>query len=209
MRVQSFYEWLVLVLLCLLFVLADQMKRAVIYFLIFVVLFVFDHVVMDLVEGRTLSFLSMLSIGGRLMLPCSMVAAYLLHTTSVHAFVHGLRKWHVPEKFLLTLAVMMRFLPTIPQDYRTIRQSLTTRGIFVSGWSILLKPHLYFEQVMVPLLMSASRTAQDLTIATLTKSVGSTGTKTSYIDYRMGRWDALVLTFVAVLVILIQMGVGA
>ncbi len=54
----------------------------------------------------------------------------LLMTTSGYELIHGLRKWHLPEVFLLTLGVMFRFLPAIKQDARTICASLKVRGIF-------------------------------------------------------------------------------
>ncbi len=54
----------------------------------------------------------------------------LLVTTTGYELIHGLRKWHLPGVFLLTLGVMFRFLPAIKQDASTIRASLKVRGIF-------------------------------------------------------------------------------
>lgn len=186
-RLTGIWEWASVSGLALLFLFAGKKRKAMVYSVIFIVLFILDERVMIHTSGKALSFLSMLAIGGRLMLPCFMAGSYLLSTSSVSAMLHALRKWRVPEPVLLTFAVMMRFLPTIKEEYATIRQSLRLRGVFVSGWDIVKRPAAFFEYVTVPLLMSAGRTAQDLTIATLTKAIGSYAPRTAY---REPRWRA-------------------
>lgn len=203
----SIYEWIIVIALVGLFITARKWKQAAIYFTIFVLMYGLDHFIMNEATGKMLSFLSMLSIGGRLMLPCFMVGSYIISTTSVHAAIQGLRKWHFPEKLLLTIAVMMRFLPTIRQSYQTIHQSLQMRGVFVSGKDIVLKPVRFFEYMLVPLLMCATRTAQDLTVAVLTKSVTSSVKKTSYKAYAMSWQDGLVLAVITLLCIAINGGI--
>lgn len=200
-RVTGMLEWASVLGLAVLFMLANHTKKAIAYVTVFVVLWLLDDVVMDYTSGKALSFLSMLAIGGRIMLPCFMAGSYLLTTSSVNEMLHGLRKWHLPEAVLLTFAVMMRFLPTIKAEYIAIRQSLRLRGVFIKGWDILKRPVAFFEYVTVPLLMSASRTAQDLTIATLTKAIGSTRPRTAYCE---PQWRAVdrVVTFLLVSVVI-------
>lgn len=207
-RIQSFYEWVTVLFIAYLFVRGGQFKRARIYLIVFISLFVLEHLLMARTTGSWLSFFSMLSIGGRLMLPCFMAGSYILHTTSSHAFIQGLRLWRVPEKFLLTLAVLLRFLPMIREDYAIIQQSLRLRGIFFSPWDWLKRPVAYFEFLLVPLIMSTVRSAQDLTLASLTKAVGGQGHKTSYKDYRLGSGDWLCLSFLGILLLMIVLGVG-
>lgn len=206
-RVRAFYEIALVLLLAGLFIKAGQVKKAVIYLLIFFGFWLIDHYLITHLSGNLLSFLSMLAVGGRLMLPCFMAGSYLLATTSLHEFMVGLRKWRIPEPVLLVLAVMFRFLPTIPEDYRNICRALTLRGIFLTKLDILVHPIAFFEYVTVPLLMSASRTAQDLTVASLTKAISSQTQKTSYKQYTWTWRDGLVLTGLLACVLLIQAGV--
>lgn len=58
---------------------------------------------------------------------------------------------------------------------------------------LLKRPLAYFEHLVIPLLMSMTRTAQELTIASLTKSAGNSGAKTSYITYCFGRFALFYL----------------
>ncbi|HEM5151873.1 TPA: energy-coupling factor transporter transmembrane protein EcfT, partial [Streptococcus suis] len=105
----------------------------------------------------------------------------LLMTTSGYELIHGLRKWHLPEVFLLTLGVMFRFLPAIKQDARTICASLKVRGIFLRKRDVVCKPLQYMEFFLVPLMMSLLRTAQELTVASLTKGLAVSTKSPAYI----------------------------
>lgn len=199
-RVQGLYEWGVIAFLVGLFIASSRQKAGLIYLGIFLTMYAIETFGMDYLTGKWLSFLSVLVIGGRIMLPTFMAGAYLMSTTSISELMHGLRKWRVPEAVLLTFAVMMRFLPTIKESYRTIRQSLKLRGVFVSGWDILKRPVIFFEYVLVPLLMSASRTAQDLAIASLTKAVGAQQERTEFKRSTFGKQDvALMVLMVSVI----------
>ncbi|MGT2865601.1 energy-coupling factor transporter transmembrane component T [Streptococcus fryi] len=206
-RAMAFYELGFVGLLILLFVVSGKTKKGILYSILFSVLWLLDTYVVSSLSGKWVTLLSMLAVGGRLMLPCFMAGSYLLATTSVHEFMVGLRKWHFPEPLLLVLAVMFRFLPTIPEDYKHIRQSLKLRGIFIKASDVICHPMQFFEYVTVPLLMSATRTAQDLTVASLTKSISSNPRKTSYKHYQMSWRDDLLLATMGVCVIAIQFGV--
>ncbi|MGT2951018.1 energy-coupling factor transporter transmembrane component T [Streptococcus cuniculi] len=113
-----------------------------------------------------------------------MAGHFLLLTTSAYELIHGLRKWHLPESFLLTLGVMFRFLPLIKKEVRVIQTSLKTRGMFLRKRAIFVQPHRYLEYVLVPLMMSLLRTAQDLTIATLTKGLALTKRPSEFVQSR-------------------------
>lgn len=205
-RAMSVYELVLVAVLVGLFIKAGQLKKALLYLVVFVSFWLIDRYLITTLSGNLLSFLSMLAIGGRLMLPCFMAGSYLLATTSLHEFMVGLRKWHVPEPMLLVIAVMFRFLPTIPEDYQHIRRSLMLRGIIMTKRDMICHPVAFFEYVTVPLLMSASRTAQDLTVASLTKSISANPIKTSYKPYQLTWTDGLVWASIVVGVLTIQLG---
>lgn len=109
---------------------------------------------------------------------------FLLMTTSSYQLIQGLRKWHLPEGFLITFAVMLRFLPLIKQEARMIVTALRIRGIFLTKRAILYRPFLYIELFLVPLMLSLLRQAQELTVASLTKGVALSGQSSEYIPSR-------------------------
>lgn len=107
----------------------------------------------------------------RLMMPAILAGSLLLATSTAYELMHGLRQWRLPEPFLLTLAVMLRFLPMIGQDARTIRQSLRLRGLFLHKRDVFLHPLQYGEYLLVPLLMALLRRVEELTMALMTKGL--------------------------------------
>lgn len=113
-----------------------------------------------------------------------MAGHFLLLTTSAYELIHGLRKWHLPESFLLTLGVMFRFVPLIKKEVGVIQVSLKTRGLFLRKRDLIMQPHRYLEYVLVPLMMSLLRSAQDLTIATLTKGLAVTKRPSEFVQSR-------------------------
>lgn len=114
--------------------------------------------------------------------PPLLAGHFLLMTTSSYELIHGLRKWRLPEAFLLTLGVMFRFLPAIKEDARAIRASLQVRGIFLRKRDVVCRPLQYLECFLVPLMMSLLRTAQELTVASLTKGLALSGKPTEYLQ---------------------------
>ena len=74
----------------------------------------------------------------------------------------ALQKMHVPNVLLVPLAVLFRFFPTLVQDFKSIRQAMRFRGISLSAGSVLLHPLQSAEYFLIPLLMSAEKTATEL-----------------------------------------------
>lgn len=195
------YECLLMIGLGVLFVLEGDRKRGLYYVISFLVLIILEDYLLS--SDYVSSYLALFLVGGRRFLPCFMIGGSILKG-SVHEFIVAMRTWHIPEGVLMAIAVTMRFLPTIKEHYHLICDSLKVRGIFTSRWMIIRHPLLFFEYILVPLLMNASRIAQDLTIASMTKGVASQKRKTSYMTYQFGLVDyaayGLMVIFVLALI---------
>lgn len=206
-RLFGIHEFIFVGLVFTLFVMAKKIKKGIVFSLIFAVLYIIDQYLFHLFTDNASSFLSMLSIGGRLMLLAFMAGSYLVSTTTTHEFIVGLRKWKISEKLLMMFAVMLRFFPTIKQNYFLIKQSLMLRGKFLHFSDIILKPIQFYENITVPLLMSASRSANDLIIATLSKGIKIQKESTAYQEVKMAWIDYSVIVFVLVIAILTEGGI--
>ncbi|HEL0660804.1 energy-coupling factor transporter transmembrane protein EcfT [Streptococcus equi subsp. zooepidemicus] len=150
--------------------------------------------------------LSFAAVAGQLLYPSVLAALIFVKTTSAYELVNGLRKWHVPEVCLLTLAVMLRFLPKIRQEGKVIRQSLKIRGIFLDSWAIVRQPRRYMEYLLVPLLMSLLRSSQDLTIASLTKGLAiKKGASECFVSHLSWKdWGVQIWIFVTIAYMVLQ-----
>lgn len=204
LHISDGYECLLMIGLGLLFFLEGDRKRALYYVISFLALIILEDYLLS--PEYVTSYIALFLVGGRRFLPCFMIGGSILKG-SVHEFIVTMRTWHMPEGLLIAIAVMMRFLPMIKEHYRMICDSLKIRGIFTSRWMIIRHPLMFFEYILVPLLMNATRIAQDLTIASMTKGVASQKRKTSYMTYRFGLVDYAAYGFMVIFVLAFITGV--
>lgn len=155
----------------------------------YLVLLAIDLLVVPVATGFALSFLSMLSVGIRMLLPCIITGTYAFTTTTVGEFVCGLRRMRVPETVIIPCMVVIRFFPTLREDYRQIRNAMALRGIAAGPAGLLRHPAQSLEYILMPLLMNSNNVAQDLSVAALTKGIGLSGAHTCMTEIRMTALD--------------------
>ncbi|ALV22827.1 energy-coupling factor transporter transmembrane component T [Carnobacterium antarcticum] len=195
-QVQGMLEVITVFLLALLFILADKGKTGVTYLLIFLGMILVDKYVIDQVSDGVSMVLIFFAVSLRLMLPCIMAGTYLMQTTTVGELTLGLRKLRTPESILIPVIVMVRFLPAIKQDYQHIRDAMKFRGIFLSKGDMVKQPVRFFEYIIIPMMMSAGNTAQDLTIASLAKGISRKNKHTSIERIGFNIQDIFCLTLI-------------
>ena len=152
-----------------------------------------DIFVVPVAEGFALTLLSLASNGIRMLLPCIVSGAYAFSTTTAGEMVCGLRKLHVPETIIIPCVVVIRFFPTIREDYRQIRSAMAFRGIAVGNAAVLRHPMQSLEYILIPLLMNGNNVAQDLSVAALTKGISLPGEHTSMVQLKMSAFDWLYM----------------
>ena len=140
-------------------------------------------------KGIWMNFLSLISVGVRMMLPCIITGAYAFTTTTVGELTCALRRMHVPESVIIPCAVVVRFFPTVKEDYRQIRAAMALRGIAEGKAALLRHPAESLEYILMPLLMNGNNVAQDLSVAALTKGIGLPGTHTCMVELKLTVWD--------------------
>ena len=138
-----------------------------------------------------LNLLSLVSVGVRMMLPCIITGAYAFSTTTVGELTAALRRMHLPESIIIPCAVVVRFFPTVGEDYRHIRAAMALRGIAAGRGALLRHPVQSLEYILMPLLMNSNNVAQDLSAAALTKGIGLPGRHTCMTELRLTAWDFL------------------
>lgn len=176
-------ELMLVGLLLSLYFLSGKVKSGVRMSAVYAVLVSIDIFVIPIAEGLLLNVLSLLSVGIRMMLPCVISGGYAFSTTTVGEMVCGLRKLRVPETIIIPSVTVIRFFPTIAEDYRQIRNAMALRGITYRN------PMEALEYILIPLLMNSNNVAQDLSVAAMTKGISLPGQHTSMIELKMGWQD--------------------
>lgn len=122
----------------------------------------------------------------RRMLPCLMVGSLLLKTMTLRRFLTGLRRLGIPQKLLIPISVTLRYFPAIREEAGYIRDAMRLRNI--RGLDKV-------EALVVPLMISATGTAEELSAAAVTRGIENPAPKTSTIRLKMkaADWICLVL----------------
>ncbi len=103
--------------------------------------------------------------------PCGMMAGILISTTKVTEFMSAMYRMRVPKKLVIPMAVMLRYLPTVREDWAYIKDAMRMRDVSPNLAGLLTRPVLTMECVYVPLMMSASKAADELSIAAVTRGI--------------------------------------
>ena len=128
---------------------------------------------------------------------CGMLAGLVISTTKVGEFLSAMARLHIPKKLTIPIAVMLRYLPTIREDWRFIKDAMRLRDVSPTLWGFLKAPAMTVNCIYVPLLTAASKAADELSIASVTRGIENPKPRTCLINIRMQAADFLVLVLFA------------
>lgn len=116
----------------------------------------------------------------RRMFPCLMMGSLMVRTISLRRFIVGMRALRVPQKLIIPISVTLRYFPAIKEELSYIRDAMRLRDI--RGLEKV-------EGMVVPMMISATETAEELSAAAVTRGIENPARKTSVIRLRLGLLD--------------------
>ena len=122
---------------------------------------------------------------------CGMLAGLVISTTKVGEFLSAMARLHIPKKLTIPIAVMLRYLPTIREDWRFIKDAMRLRDVSPTLWGFLKAPAMTVNCIYVPLLTAASKAADELSIASVTRGIENPKPRTCLVDIQMRAADCL------------------
>jgi energy-coupling factor transport system permease protein len=133
-------------------------------------------------------------------MPCLITAWYVVRTTRIDEFMSAMQKMHVPDGITISLAVVMRFFPTIKEEYSSISDAMKMRGIALGGGNAAKM----IEYRMIPLLFSCVNIGDELSAAAITRGLGGKVKRTSIEELKLRVPDLLLIVlFTAAAVIFV------
>ena len=129
---------------------------------------------------------------------CGMLAGLVIATTKVGEFLSAMARLHVPKKLTIPLAVMLRYLPAIREDWQFIKDAMRLRDVSPTIWGFLKAPAMTINCIYVPLLTAASKAADELSVASVTRGIENPARRSCLTEIRMRAADYLAMAaFVA------------
>ena len=117
--------------------------------------------------------------------PCGMLSGIVISTTKVSEFLSAMNRVHAPKNLVIPLAVMLRYIPTIQEDWRFIKDAMRLRDVSPTLCGFLQAPVMTVNCIYVPLLTAASKAADELSIASVTRGIENPKPRTCLVEIQM------------------------
>lgn len=187
------YQYGVVLLIALLGVCCGKWKYAMKGVFFYTVVYVFTVWSMSAMTGtlRTM-FVAFLGLFHKVY-ACGMLAGIVFSTTKVSEFLSAMNRIHAPKKLVIPLAVMLRYIPTIQEDWHYIKDAMRMRDVAPSFKGVLTDPGMAVECIYVPLMMAASKAADELSIASVTRGIENPKPRTCLVQIKFSIFDGAVI----------------
>ena len=197
------YELIFVSIIALFSIINKKIKFAfggmLIYLLVFIVSVLTVKYGSNTVRSLVMPFLGLV----HKVYPVCMLSTLILSTTKVGEFLSAMSYARISKKITIPLAVMLRYIPTVREDWMYIKDSMCLRGISPSFFGFIKNPALTIECIYSPMIIMASKAADELTIASITRGIESPKKRTSIIEIRFDIQDIIALIVGIVITIFI------
>ena len=121
------------------------------------------------------------------MLPCVLAGLLLLRTSSMQKMIAAMYTLHLPQGFIIAMSTTLRYFPALKEEFVHINAAMKLQNI---SWASRL------ECTVVPLIVSAVNTSDEIAAAAVARGIENPGKKTSEITLHMGISDGLIMILV-------------
>lgn len=122
-----------------------------------------------------------------------MMAAAALGKASPGELIAALQKMRLPKTVIIPLAVSLRYMPGIAQEYQAIQEAARLRSVSMTFLGFLKNPQLTLECALVPLMMRSLKIADELAASAASRGIEHPGQRTSLRQVQFRLIDTLVL----------------
>ena len=133
--------------------------------------------------------------------PVFMFGYYIIKSTKPNEFISAMNLWHVPEAFIIPIAVVFRFVPTLEEEGRSISNAMKMREIGFGTLRFWKNPMMILEYKVIPLMMSVAKIGDELSAAALSRGLGGLKKRSCLVELKFGIYDILMAAVGVALII--------
>ena len=131
--------------------------------------------------------------------PLLLSLSFLIKTTRISQLIAALSALHLPLFVIIPLSVMLRFIPTVQEEWDGVRKAMAFRGISLEPGAVILAPFKTIEYILIPLLFSCISVMDELASVSLARGLDAERKRTSYETVKMRFPDyIIILLFVGI-----------
>lgn len=132
------------------------------------------------------------------MMPCILAGLLILRTSSMSRMIAAMRALHLPQGFIIAMSTTFRYFPAIKEEFIHIRAAMKLQNIPLAS---------RLECTVVPLMMSAVNTSDEIAAAAVARGIENPCKKTSVIKIHMVVSDWIVIFMVTIGVTILMIAV--
>ena len=175
--------------LCIILVYFGFYKRSLFY----VVIYTFTTFWLLEMIPKGIVFISPMLLGMVYKFIVPIMAAYLTFKIPSGKLIAVFQKCALPQNIILILLVIIRFIPTISGEFKTIREAMRVRGFTGSVKRVLFHPLQTMEYAVVPLIFRSIKVGDELAAASIVRGIENPTKKNSYYETKFTKVDAIIL----------------
>ncbi len=175
--------------LFILFIYFGLYKQSIIYLSVYI--FTVFWIVEMVPKG--IIFLSPMLLGMIYRFIVIIMAGYLTFSIPSGKLIAVFQKCSLPQSIVLILIVIIRFIPTISGEFKTIREAMKVRRINGSLFRLIAHPLQTMEYAVVPLIFRSIKIGDELAAAAIVRGIEKPTKKHSYYSISLGKVDIMIL----------------
>ena len=191
------YEMLVVALVACFGIVCGKVRYSIIGVIVYGGFYLLTQAVLQMPSGNVqvmlIAFLGLV----HKVYPCGILSGIIISTTKVGEFLSAMNRSHISQKIVIPVAVMLRYVPTIREDWHFIKDAMRLRDVSPTLWGFLKAPAMTVNCIYVPLLTAASKAADELSIASVTRGIENPKPRTCLVNIQMCRTDWLTMALFA------------
>ena len=125
--------------------------------------------------------------------PLFLSLSFLLKTTRISQLIAALSALRLPLVIIIPLSVMLRFIPTVQEEWDGVRKAMAFRGISLEPGAVMRAPFKTIEYILIPLLFSCISVMDELASASLARGLDAERKRSSYETVKLFLPDYLIM----------------
>ena len=129
------------------------------------------------------------------MMPCILAGLLILRTSPMQRMIAAMRALQLPQGFIVAMSTTFRYFPAIKEEFTHIRAAMKLQNIPFSS---------RLECTVVPLMMSAVNTSDEIAAAAVARGIENPCKKTSTVQIHMvvSDWLVMILATIGVAILM-------
>ena len=141
---------------------------------------ILEIIITFLPKNKVMAVIAMIFFFFQRIIAAYSICLWMATNLRINDFVTALQKMHIPKGGTISFAVIFRYIPTVQNEFRSIKNTMKLRGIGFTPKNIFFHPLKTFEYAVVPLLLRSMTIADELAASAMTRGLDLDTKRSSY-----------------------------